>query len=142
MKKLFIVVLLFISSLSLFSKSMVELNPDYMEENIYIVEDQLNILLSKKEAEIYIEKAFSYLLQFNDLYADILRKKMEYSVQLFTRKDGDKRIVYLNFFILQEKKDSFNTVEVVVFDGGTDFWNITYDLEKEDFCDLWINGEA
>lgn len=111
------------------------------EENIYIVEDKLNILKSKKDAEVYIEKAFSYLLQHKDEFHNILMKKEGYSVQLFTKNDGTKDIVYLNFFILDYKADYFNTKQVVVWDGGTDFWNITYDIQKDEFYDIWINGE-
>jgi hypothetical protein len=111
------------------------------EEDIYIVEDKLNILKSKKDAEVYIEKAFSYLLQDRYKFHDILIKKEGYSVQLFTRNDGEKDIVYLNFFILDYKADYFNTKQVVVWDGGTDFWNITYDIQKDEFYDIWINGE-
>lgn len=60
---------------------------------------------------------------------------------MFTRNDGEKDIVYLNFFILDYKADYFNTKQVVVWDGGTDFWNITYDIQKDEFYDIWINGE-
>ena len=115
------------------------------DENIYIVEDKLNILHSKTDAKIYIEKAFIYMLLHiidNDSYHDIFNKKEKYSVQLFTRKDGTKSIIYLNFFILDYKADYFNTDQVVVWDGGTDFWNITYDIQKDEFYDIWINGEA
>ena len=56
--------------------------------------------------------------------------------------DGNKKIVYLNFFILDDKEDCFSTEEVIVFDGGTDFWNISYDIEKEEFYNLWVNGVA
>lgn len=122
--------------------SEIKLSPGKIdEENIYIVEDKLNILKSKKDAEVYIEKAFSYLLQDRYKFHDILIKKEGYSVQLFTRNDGEKDIVYLNFFILDYKADYFNTQQVVVWDGGTDFWNITYDIQKDEFYDIWINGE-
>ena len=91
------------------------------EENIYIVEDKLNILKSKRDAEVYIEKAFSYLLQHKAEFHNILIKKEGYSVQLFTKNDGTKDIVYLNFFILDYKADYFNTKQVVVWDGGNRF---------------------
>lgn len=142
MKKSFLVFVIILLSLSLYAQSINKLNTEKIkEENIYIVEDELNILPSKKDAETYIEKVFMYLLQENSYY-DILRKKEKYSVQLFTRKDGTKSIIYLNFFILDYKADYFNTKQVVVWDGGTDFWNITYDIQKDEFYDIWINGEA
>ena len=81
--------------------SEIKLSPGKIdEENIYIVEDKLNILKSKKDAEVYIEKAFSYLLQDRYKFHDILIKKEGYSVQLFTKNDGTKDIVYLNFLFL------------------------------------------
>ena len=142
MKKSFLVFVIILLSLSLYAQSINKLNTEKIkEENIYIVEDELNILPSKKDAETYIEKVFMYLLQENSYY-DILRKKEKYSVQLFTRKDGTKSIIYLNFFILDYKADYFNTKQVVVWDGGSDFWNITYDIQKDEFYDIWINGEA
>ena len=56
--------------------SEIKLSPGKIdEENIYIVEDKLNILKSKKDAEVYIEKAFSYLLQDRYKFHDILIKK-------------------------------------------------------------------
>ena len=145
MKKSFLVFVIILLSLSLYAQSINKLNTEKIkEENIYIVEDELNILPSKKDAETYIEKVFMYLLQKNKnpngFYYDILRKKEKYSVQLFTRKDGTKSIIYLNFFILDYKADYFNTKQVVVWDGGTDFWNITYDIQKDEFYDIWING--
>ena len=144
MKKSFLVFVIILLSLSLYAQSINKLNTEKIkEENIYIVEDELNILPSKKDAETYIEKVFMYLLQKNrnpyEFYYDILRKKEKYSVQLFTRKDGTKSIIYLNFFILDYKADYFNTKQVVVWDGGTDFWNITYDIQKDEFYDIWIN---
>ena len=144
MKKSFFVFVIILLSLSLYAQSINKLNTEKIkEENIYIVEDELNILPSKKDAETYIEKVFMYLLQKNrnpyEFYYDILRKKEKYSVQLFTRKDGTKSIIYLNFFILDYKADYFNTKQVVVWDGGTDFWNITYDIQKDEFYDIWIN---
>lgn len=143
MKKFFIILILIISSLSIYSQNILKINSNKIkEENIYIVEDKLNILKSKKKSEIFIEKAFSYLLEFDDFYADILRKKENYSVQLFTSKEDNKSFVYLNFFILETKEDYFYTEEVVVYDGGSDFWTIKYDLEKEEFYDLWVNGEV
>ena len=145
MKKSFLVFVIILLSLSLYAQSINKLNTEKIkEENIYIVEDELNILPSKKDAETYIEKVFMYLLQKNrnpyEFYYDILRKKEKYSVQLFTRKDGTKSIIYLNFFILDYKADYFNTKQVVVWDGGTNFWNITYDIQKDEFYDIWING--
>lgn len=144
MKKSFLVFVIILLSLSLYAQSISKLNTEKIkEENIYIVEDELNILPSKKDAETYIEKVFMYLLQKNrnpyGFYYDILRKKEKYSVQLFTRKDGTKSIIYLNFFILDYKADYFNTEQVVVWDGGTNFWNITYDIQKDEFYDIWIN---
>lgn len=142
MKKFCTIFLLIISSLLLYAQSIIELNSDKIkEENIYIVEDKLNILKSKEDANFYIEKAFIYISDFCLWNIDILRKKGSYSVQLFTRQDGDRNFIYLNFFILEEK-DYFNTNEVIVFDGGTDFWNIKFDLKKECFYDLWVNGVA
>jgi hypothetical protein len=144
MKKYCFVLVIILLNLSLYAQSIIKLNTGKIkEENIFIVEDELNILKSKKDAEIYIEKAFKYLLQHrneNGFYYDILHKKEDYSVQLFTRKDGTKNIIYLNFFILDYKAEPFNTNQVVVWDGGTDFWNISFDIQKDEFYDIWING--
>ena len=138
MKKYLLIFVILILNLSLYAQ---QLNTGKIQdENIYIVEDKLNILKSKKDAEVYIEKAFSYLQQ-NHIY-EILLKKEKYSVQLFTRTEENKNIVYLNFFILDYKEDYFYTEEVIVFDGGTSFWNIKYDIQNDNFYNIWINGEA
>ena len=138
MKKYLLIFVILILNLSLYAQ---QLNTGKIQdENIYIVEDKLNILKSKKDAEVYIEKAFSYLQQ-NHIY-EILLKKEKYSVQLFTRTEENKNIVYLNFFILDYKEDYFYTQEVIVFDGGTSFWNIKYDIQNDNFYNIWINGEA
>ena len=144
MKKLFLILIIFTLSLPLYARIKIFSCP-IKEENIYIVEDKLDILNSKDDAKIYIKKAFIYMILHvidDDFYHDILEKKEEYSVQVFTRMDGNKKIVYLNFFILDDKEDCFSTEEVIVFDGGTDFWNISYDIEKEEFYNLWVNGVA
>ena len=138
MKKYLLIFVILILNLSLYAQ---QLNTGKIQdENIYIVEDKLNILKSKKDAEVYIEKAFSYLQQ-NHIY-EILLKKEKYSVQLFTRTEENKNIVYLNFFILDYKEDYFYTEEVIVFDGGTSFWNIKYDIQNDNFYNIWINGET
>ena len=112
MKKYLLIFVILILNLSLYAQ---QLNTGKIQdENIYIVEDKLNILKSKKDAEVYIEKAFSYLQQ-NHIY-EILLKKEKYSVQLFTRTEENKNIVYLNFFILDYKEDYFYTEEVIVFE--------------------------
>jgi hypothetical protein len=144
MKKTFIYFTILLLNFSLYAQSIIKLNSGKInEENIYIVEDELKILSSKEDAEFYIEKTFQYLLQNlnkNGFYYEVLRKKENYSVQLFTRKDGTKNIVYLNFFILDYKAEYFNTTQVVVWDGGTNFWHISFDIQKENFYDIWING--
>jgi len=48
----------------------------------------------------------------------------------------------LNFFIIDEKDDYLNTKELIVFDGGTNFWNIKYDIQNDNFYDIFINGES
>lgn len=75
----------------------------------------------------------------NTFYTDILEKKDKYSVQLFSKKDGEKDVVFLNFFILDYKSDDFYTKRVVVWDGGSYFWHISYDVQKDEFFDVWIN---
>ena len=144
MKKNILVFVILILNLSLYAQKIAQLNAVKMkEENIYIVDDKLDILKSKKDAEVYIEKAFACLLQDgSDFFYDILSKKKQYSVQLFTYNEGTKNIVYLNFFIIDEKDDYLNTKELIVFDGGTNFWNIKYDIQNDNFYDIFINGES
>ena len=64
MKKNILVFVIIILNLSLYAQKIAQLNAvKIKEENIYIVEDKLDILKSKKDAEVYIEKAFACLLQ-------------------------------------------------------------------------------
>jgi hypothetical protein len=56
--------------------------------------------------------------------------------------DG-KKVIYINAFRNNSyTAKNWKTTPIIVCDGGDSFWGIVYDLQKEEFFDLAVNGEA
>ena len=72
----------------------------------------------------------------------------EYYLQIIPFKEGSKRLVYINAYrvpcdVIDHGKEALPSNKFVsVFDGGTNYWQITYNLDTGKFERVHINGEA
>ena len=76
----------------------------------------------------------------------IHKKLYKYKRQYFGYIDNDgSRILLINFFWSKERYSNSNNSlwlkeRILVFDGGSYYWNIRFDLNKNELFDLDING--
>jgi hypothetical protein len=72
----------------------------------------------------------------------ILRELDDYGAQ-FTGfiVDGHRRL-RCNFFMVGDLSTDAVNRWIIVYDGGSAFWQIDYDLDSNRCVDLWINGYA
>jgi hypothetical protein len=79
---------------------------------------------------------------------DILFGFNQYYLQFIPFEKGSKRLVYINAYFCHcdnlrhgdeaKPKEHF----VSVFDGGSNYWQIVYDVDKGKFLEIKINGVA
>ena len=65
-----------------------------------------------------------------------------YTFQYQGQEESGKKFVFVNAFCVNDKRWKLNKKMVLVLDGGTCFFNVKYDPEKNQFFGLTINGEA
>lgn len=70
------------------------------------------------------------------------REWKSYTFQYQGQEENGKKLVFINAFCTRDKQWQLNKQMVFVFDGGTCFFNLKYDPEKNQFFGLLINGEA
>ena len=78
---------------------------------------------------------------------DLVFSFYEYYLQFVPFYKGSKKMIYINAYRRGHDKvdtsdESPATKIVVVSDGGSNFWNIVYDVEEDKFIELDINGHA
>ncbi len=71
-----------------------------------------------------------------------LREWKSYTFQYQGRGERGKKFVFINAFCVNDSRWQLNKQMVLVLDGGTCFFNLKYDPEKNQFFELLINGEA
>ena len=71
-----------------------------------------------------------------------LREWKTYTFQDQGQEENGKKLTFINAFCVNDKQWNLNKQMVFVFDGGTCFFNLKYDPEKNQFFSLLINGEA
>ena len=77
----------------------------------------------------------------------ILANFGSYRVQFFEKETDGKRLIWCNFFpaAVKGQRDSFDywrKSQVLVSDGGSAFWDITYDPSTGKCSKFSVNGEA
>ena len=82
----------------------------------------------------------------NQSSTPIIHKKLhKYKRQYFgyIDKNGD-RVLLINCFWSKDKNhtDRWLTDRIVVYDGGSYYWNVKFNLDKTELFDLDINGYA
>jgi hypothetical protein len=114
-----------------------------INNDIYIVEDELKILTKQKGYE-YLNALFDYMFALDEQECnEILNKWEKYKVQIASFNKNGKEYIYFNFLgggILTKKFLESGLIQVC--DGGNAFWSICYNLKEKKFYNLSINGEA
>lgn len=64
-----------------------------------------------------------------------------YTFQYQGRSDGGQKVVFINAFCISPPEYTQQQF-VLVFDGGTCFFEVKYDPNKKSFIQLTFNGEA
>lgn len=71
----------------------------------------------------------------------ILSRWPNYRFQVFGKIENGRRLIHLNFAIIEEKYWMRNEL-LQVADGGASFWQVDFDQEARTFTRLEINGYA
>jgi hypothetical protein len=71
-----------------------------------------------------------------------LREWRNYTFQYQGQEVRGRKFVFVNSFCVNDDRWQLNKQMVLVLDGGTCFFNVKYDPKKNQFFELFINGEA
>ncbi len=80
----------------------------------------------------------------NQTSTPVIHKKLrKYKRQYFGYIDKNgERILLINCFWDKESERNWLNNRVVVLDGGSYYWNVKYNIDKDKLFDLQINGYA
>jgi hypothetical protein len=125
----------------LFSESIITTN-----RIVILNGDKSDFILSEEIISKSIESCQKYLSMnaTEDIIAqEILSNLEKYCVQLTGLNVNGKEIVYMNFLPLEYLSNP-RIVEsmVLMLDGGSDFWQLKYDIESNTSFDFSVNGDA
>lgn len=71
-----------------------------------------------------------------------LREWVTYTFQYQGREEKGKKFVFVNALCFIDQRWQLSKQMILVYDGGTCFFNLRYDAEKDKLFGLIINGEA
>jgi hypothetical protein len=71
-----------------------------------------------------------------------LREWAIYTFQYQGQEDGGRKFVFVNAFCVSDMAWRLNKRMVMVTDGGSCFFNVKYDPEKNQFFELLVNNEG
>lgn len=107
-----------------------------------IAKDDLNILTDKKCNE-YLDILFDYIFTYDDRECiSIIKKWKGYGVKISSEVINNKEVLFFDFLYGYDKNWLSSHNELLVLDGGNNFWRIYYDLKEKKFFNLGINGYA
>lgn len=67
----------------------------------------------------------------------------EYYLQMIPFRAGNKKMMYINAYRRDRRTDESPAKTLVVtLGGGSNYWNILYDMEEKKFIDLRMNGNS
>lgn len=103
---------------------------------------------SEPETSLAIESIYKFLKDEtysgpdNEQRKIILNQISDYKVQFVGIITNGRKIIHCNFFPKGEDFKYANKEYVFVFDGGTSFWRIDYDIENNACLNFEVNGKA
>ena len=72
----------------------------------------------------------------------ILNQISNYRIQFIGILINGRKIIHCNFFPKQDRFEYAKDEYVFVFDGGTSYWRIDYDIENNMCLNFEVNGDA
>jgi hypothetical protein len=66
----------------------------------------------------------------------------EYIFQYQGQEEKGRKFIFVNALCGQRERQGLDKKIVIIFDGGTCYFNVKYDPSQRVFFDLFINGEA
>ncbi len=133
-----------------------ELNSSFPEKNIFILDASSfrdsTWIPSNDDIKNIIEQIESFLsnppiLDSNDSVTinEIYSRFNLYAVQLSGEYRNGRKIIWCNFFPKTDLRFINNDLKKkphIVYDGGSAYWQISYDIIDKKLFDFSVNGEA
>lgn len=71
-----------------------------------------------------------------------LKKWQDYIFQYQSQEQKGRRFIFINALCIHRGRQRLDKEMVIIFDGGSCYFNVKYDPSQKGFFDLFINGEA
>jgi len=71
-----------------------------------------------------------------------LKKWQDYIFQYQGQEEKGRKFIFINALCVQGDRQRLDKEIVIIFDGGSCYFNVKYDPLRNAFFDLFINGEA
>jgi hypothetical protein len=71
-----------------------------------------------------------------------LKKWQDYVFQYQGQEENGRRFIFINALCGQRDRSRLDKEMVIIFDGGSCYFNVKYDPTRKRFFHLFINGEA
>ena len=71
-----------------------------------------------------------------------LKNWQDYTFQYQGQEEKGGKFIFINDLCVQRDRQRLDKEIIVIFDGGTCYFNVKYDPGQKVFFDLFINGEA
>ncbi|MCK9555099.1 hypothetical protein M0R36_04710 [bacterium] len=98
--------------------------------------------LALKRIEQYLKTNNTFPSDFEEQKKTILKSLSKYSVQFVGIVVDGRKLIHCNFFPRSANLKDVRNTYVFVFDGGTSFWRIDYDIERDSCLNFEVNGEG
>lgn len=72
----------------------------------------------------------------------VLKNWQDYTFQYQGQEEKGRRYIFINVLCARSEDQRLDKQIIVIFDGGSCFFNLKYDPLRKAFFDLFINGEA
>ena len=101
---------------------------------------------SQQEVQNGLNAAYQYLLdnkEKNEKIVEIISLAKQYTIQVVGINVNGKKTIYFNFFNAKIKSRYSNAEEEKRIEGGgANFWQIKYNVEKNECFDFEVNGNG
>ena len=71
-----------------------------------------------------------------------LKNWQGYTFQYQGQEEKGRRFIFINALCVQRDRQRLDKEIIIIFDGGSCYFNVKYDPSQKVFFDLFINGEA
>jgi hypothetical protein len=71
-----------------------------------------------------------------------LKRWEDYTFQYQGREEKGRKFIFINALCIQSDSPRLDKEIIVILDGGSCFFNLKFDPDRNEFFELFINGEA